>query len=257
MAGNLKLDVRIGREALRPSTARPRRCLPMAGRSITIRWSSPPEPRRCARRLAGEAAHRALSVNQLDHYDRFRRELPEGARVLIMGSGLVGTEFANDLVTSGYKAVVVDMLPLPLAQLVPPAVGEKVRDALAAQGVEWHLASQGRCPRLQAYGARAIIATLDDGTNGGRGRCRALGRRPADPMSALAQQAGTGDRQGHQGGRVRSHQRSRHLSRSATVPNIAQVLPPMSRRSWRRLAASLRAPWGRRPKSASLRSRCR
>ena len=72
-------------------------------------------------------------------YGYFREQLPDHARVLIMGSGLVGTEFANDLITNHYQVAVVDMLPLPLAQLVPPAVGESVRDALASEGVEWHL----------------------------------------------------------------------------------------------------------------------
>jgi rubredoxin-NAD+ reductase len=113
--------------------------------------------------IEGEAAHRAIAVNQLDHYARLRKELPDGARVLIMGSGLVGTEFANDLISTGYRPVVVDMLLLPLAQLVPPAVGEKVRDALAAAGVEWHL---GRKITAIAYKGQVpgYVATLDDGT---------------------------------------------------------------------------------------------
>jgi rubredoxin-NAD+ reductase len=113
--------------------------------------------------LAGDAAHRTIAVNQLDHYARFREELPDGGRVLIMGAGLVGTEFANDLVTSGYRPVVVDMLALPLAQLVPPAVGAKVREVLAAAGVAWHL---GRRVTAIDYRdpAAGYVATLDDGT---------------------------------------------------------------------------------------------
>ena len=162
MAANLKLDMRIGREAFgidRAAKALLTDGGPVPYDSLVLATgANPVRPR-----IAGEAAHRALSVNQLDHYDRFRRELPEGARVLIMGSGLVGTEFANDLVTSGYKAVVVDMLGLPLAQLVPPAVGEKVRDALAAQGVEWHLGRKVEAIDYK-HPAPGYLATLDDDT---------------------------------------------------------------------------------------------
>lgn len=162
MAVQLNLDARIGREAeaidragkavLTTGGPVPYDALVLATGALPV---CPP--------IEGQAAHRAISINQLDHYARFRTELPECARVLIIGSGLVGTEFANDLVTSGYRPVVVDMLPLPLAQLVPPAVGEKVRDALAAQGVEWHL---GRRTATLDYrvGAPGYVATLDDGT---------------------------------------------------------------------------------------------
>lgn len=162
MIAQLRLDARIGREALAIDRAGkallttggpvPYDALVLATGALPVR---PP--------IAGEAAHRAIAVNQLDHYERFRKELPDGARVLIMGSGLVGTEFANDLVSTGYRPVVVDMLPLPLAQLVPPAVGEKVRDALAAEGVEWQL---GRKVSAIDYkgDVPGYVASLDDGT---------------------------------------------------------------------------------------------
>ena len=110
MAAQLKLDARTGRQAeaidragkalLTTGGPVPYDALVLATGALPFR---PP--------IEGEAAHRAIAVNQLDHYDRFRKELPDGARVLIMGSGLVGTEFANDLITTGYKPVVVDMLP--------------------------------------------------------------------------------------------------------------------------------------------------
>lgn len=162
MTAQLKLDARIGREAeaidragkalLTTGGPVPYDALVLATGALPVR---PP--------IDGEAAHRAIAVNQLDHYARLRNELPDGARVLIMGSGLVGTEFANDMISTGYKPVVVDMLPLPLAQLVPPAVGEKVRDALASEGVEWHLGR--RITAINYKGdAPGYVATLDDGT---------------------------------------------------------------------------------------------
>lgn len=162
MIAQLKLDARIGREA--EAIDRQSRVLCTTGGPIpydALILATGATPYRPA--ISGDAAHRAISVNQLDHYAHFREQLPDGARVLIMGSGLVGTEFANDLVTSGFKPVVVDMLPLPLAQLVPAAIGERVRDALADAGVEWHL---GRTVTAIDYRGdpRGYVATLDDGS---------------------------------------------------------------------------------------------
>lgn len=162
MAAQLKLDARIGRQA--EAIDRAGKALLTTGGPVlydALVLATGALPIRPS--IAGNAAHRAIAINQLDHYSRFRTELRDGARVLIMGAGLVGAEFANDLVTSGYKPVVVDMLALPLAQLVPPAVGEKVRDALASAGVEWRL---GRTITAINYkgDAPGYVATLDDRT---------------------------------------------------------------------------------------------
>lgn len=162
MIAQLRLDARIGREAEAIDRASKALCTtggPIAYDSLVLATGATPfRPE-----IAGDAAHRAISVNQLDHYAYLREQLHDGARVLIIGSGLVGTEFANDMVINGFKPVVVDRLPHPLAQLVPPAVGQGVRAALAAAGVEWQL---GRMVRAIDYrvGAPGYVATLDDGS---------------------------------------------------------------------------------------------
>jgi rubredoxin---NAD+ reductase len=186
MIAQLKLDARIGREAEAIDRAGKALCTtggPIPYDKLVLAMGATPfRPE-----IDGDAAHRAISVNQLDHYGYFREQLPEQARVLIMGSGLVGTEFANDLVTAGYKPVVVDMLPLPLAQLVPPAVGESVRDALAAQGVEWHLGRKVVAINYKAN-SKGYVATLDDGSSIEADLVlSAVGLRP---NVALAQEAG-------------------------------------------------------------------
>lgn len=162
MIANLKLDARIGREA--EAIDRVGKALLTTGGPIqydALILATGAEPIRPT--VGGDAAHRAISVNQLEHYDRFRKELPEGARVLIMGAGLVGTEFANDLVTNGYKPIVVDMLGQPLAQLVPTAVGETVQESLRTSGVDWHLGCKVEAIDYR-HTERGYAATLDDGT---------------------------------------------------------------------------------------------
>lgn len=186
MKAQLNLDARIGREAESLNAGDKTLCTtggPIAYDKLVLASGAVPfRPH-----IEGDAAHRPVSINQLDHYADFREKLADGARVLIMGSGLVGTEFANDLVTSGYKPVVVDMLHHPLGQLVPETVGAKVKDALAVKGVEWHL---GRMVKAVNYtpDRKGFVATLDDGSEiEAQTVLSAVGLRP---NILLAQEAG-------------------------------------------------------------------
>ena len=91
--------------------------------------------------LQGDAAEQVLSVNSLDDYARFHTRLVEqqGAtkHVLIMGAGLIGCEFANDLIASGYQVTVVDPAAGPIAALLAPPVSTQLQDRLGALGVAW------------------------------------------------------------------------------------------------------------------------
>jgi rubredoxin---NAD+ reductase len=60
------------------------------------------------------------------------------AKIVIMGAGLIGCEFANDLVNAGYKVSVIDPANRPLGALLPEAASEQLRQALQDLGVQWH-----------------------------------------------------------------------------------------------------------------------
>lgn len=96
-------------------------------------------------------------VNDLDDYAAWRAALVPGARVLLIGAGLIGAEFANDLAGAGYKVVLVDPAPWPLGRLLPAELGGEMAKALAGIGIELHL---GRSVTRMAPG----WAVLDDGT---------------------------------------------------------------------------------------------
>jgi rubredoxin-NAD+ reductase len=89
--------------------------------------------------VEGSAADRIMSVNDLVDYARFRAALKPGARVLLIGAGLIGSEFANDLAAGGYSVQVVDPAGWPLPRLLPEALGRAVQDAMVPLGVTWHL----------------------------------------------------------------------------------------------------------------------
>jgi rubredoxin-NAD+ reductase len=114
------------------------------------------EPVRIA--LAGDAADDVLSINHLDEYAAFRDRLQGRKSVLIIGAGLVGTEFANDLSATGVAVTVVDPLSVPLPTLAPRPVGEAVRDALAAQGVTWRFGESVQAVDHAGSGYRATLS---------------------------------------------------------------------------------------------------
>jgi rubredoxin-NAD+ reductase len=111
--------------------------------------------------LAGDAAADVLSVNDLADYTRFRAALDGKRHVAILGGGLIGCEFANDLAASGYQASVIHLGAWPLERLVPEPIGMALTQALASRGVAWHL---GRTAKRVDAEAGAYRITLDDGT---------------------------------------------------------------------------------------------
>lgn len=79
-----------------------------------------------------------LSVNNLADYDRFRDQIEGKERIAIIGGGLIGCEFANDLSNAGYQVSVIDRNPQPLSHLMPEVIGRELNLALQRWGVEWH-----------------------------------------------------------------------------------------------------------------------
>jgi rubredoxin-NAD+ reductase len=89
--------------------------------------------------IKGNAADRILTVNDLDDYACFRATLKDKSTVALIGAGLIGSEFANDLTTGGHKVAVIDIAPHPLSRLLPPEGGALLQRKLADLGVVWHL----------------------------------------------------------------------------------------------------------------------
>src|SRR5690606_2854712 len=72
--------------------------------------------------LEGDGAGDVLSVNDLDDYARFREAIDDARHVTILGAGLIGCEFANDLKLSGRTVEVIEPAAWPLGRLLPQAV---------------------------------------------------------------------------------------------------------------------------------------
>ena len=92
--------------------------------------------------VEGNAADKILTVNDLGSYATFREAIKNKKKIAIIGAGLIGCEFANDLVLSDFDVSVIGLEDLPLNRLLPPAAGEYLKAALSKQGVNWHLGQQ-------------------------------------------------------------------------------------------------------------------
>lgn len=106
--------------------------------------------------LEGDGTKKILSVNNLDDYHHFRNALIKKKEIAILGAGLIGCEFANDLAVAGYDVHVIDISPHPLGRLLPQAGGFFLQQRLEAAGVIFHMDTTTR--RVEKLGEKLQLA---------------------------------------------------------------------------------------------------
>lgn len=89
--------------------------------------------------IAGEAGDRVFPINDLEDYARFRAAAKGRQRVLILGAGLIGCEFANDMRLGGFEVDVVAPCEQIMPTLLHPAAASAVQAGLQGLGVRFHL----------------------------------------------------------------------------------------------------------------------
>jgi len=111
--------------------------------------------------LKGNAANEVITVNDLEDYVQFRKAIEGKKRIAILGAGLIGCEFANDLVLGSYEVDVIDLAPQALGRLLPEAAAQALQAKLSAAGVRWHFATTVKS--INRNGGSLLI-TLANGT---------------------------------------------------------------------------------------------
>ena len=117
--------------------------------------------------VQGNAADAVVSINSLDDFAAFHARLQAVAeapgapqrQVLIMGAGLIGCEFANDLAQAGVSVRVVDPGPRALAALLPPEASAALQAALASLGVHFDFGCTVRAVDHAADRLQVTLAT--------------------------------------------------------------------------------------------------
>jgi rubredoxin---NAD+ reductase len=138
--------------------------------------------------LAGDAAGEVMSVNDLQDYALLRERIDAvggRARVALIGAGLIGCEFADDLAGAGHQVTLIDPHPRPLAALAAPALSDALLRAWDKRPITLKL---GTVASSVKRGAACFNVRLADGaTVAADVVVSAVGLRPS---IALAQQSG-------------------------------------------------------------------
>ncbi|WP_309675680.1 FAD-dependent oxidoreductase [Pseudomonas sp.] len=110
--------------------------------------------------IEGDAADAVFPINDLEDYARFRAAAAGKRRVLLLGAGLIGCEFANDLILGGYEVQLVAPCEQVMPTLLHPAAAAAVQAGLESLGAHLHLGPV--LNRLQRV-ADGLEAHLSDG----------------------------------------------------------------------------------------------
>ncbi|QHG67871.1 NAD(P)/FAD-dependent oxidoreductase [Pseudomonas putida] len=110
--------------------------------------------------IEGDGAGRVFPINDLEDYARFRAAALGKQRVLILGAGLIGCEFANDMRLGSFEVDVVAPCEQVMPTLLHPAAAAAVQGGLEGLGVRFHLGPV--LTRLQQAG-EGLEAHLSDG----------------------------------------------------------------------------------------------
>ena len=91
--------------------------------------------------IAGDGSDDIHVVNNLNDYKKFRENLAirEDTRVVILGAGLIGCEFANDLQNTEHQVTVIDLAARPLGRLIPEYVSSSFQEKLEHIGIHFVL----------------------------------------------------------------------------------------------------------------------
>ncbi|TDV64383.1 NAD(P)/FAD-dependent oxidoreductase [Pseudomonas sp. LP_7_YM] len=89
--------------------------------------------------IEGDASDAIFPINDLEDYARFRAAAAGKRRVLILGVGLIGCEFANDLILGGYEVDLVAPCEQVMPTLLHPAAATAVQAGLESLGARFHL----------------------------------------------------------------------------------------------------------------------
>lgn len=110
--------------------------------------------------LGGNGMEALYQVNDLTDYGRYRQKLDSARRVAVVGAGLIGCEFANDLINGGFEVDVIAPTETVLPGLLPEEASEAVRRGLEEAGVRFHL---NRAVTSVDHVGEGVQLGLDDG----------------------------------------------------------------------------------------------
>ncbi len=158
MAAQLKADVRVNVRVEQVDATAKTLTLDngdtLAYSTLVLAWGAevfrPP--------MKGDAQDAVYSVNDLLDYAAFREALNGKKRVAIIGGGLIGCEFANDLSLGGFTPTVIEPMGRALPTLLPEASSAAVQAGLQALGVTFEFGAFASEVNRTADGVQVVLS---------------------------------------------------------------------------------------------------
>lgn len=107
--------------------------------------------------LQGNALDSIYAINELQDYEAFRAALHHKKRVAILGAGLIGCEFANDLLNVDISVDIISLADRPLDTLLEKTASHALAHALEKKGARWHWQTSIREVNQTSDGIQLIL----------------------------------------------------------------------------------------------------
>lgn len=139
--------------------------------------------------IDGDAQEYVYAINDLLDYDDFRKAVKQNdvKKVVLIGAGLIGCEFTNDLLNGGFEVEAVDPLGHCLPTLLPEVAGKAVQRALEEKGAKFHFGPLVTAVNKKGEGEGVSVSLNNGETLEADMVVSAVGVRP---RTALAKAAG-------------------------------------------------------------------
>ncbi|WP_417884037.1 NADH:flavorubredoxin reductase NorW [Vibrio rumoiensis] len=109
--------------------------------------------------MNGSAAKEVITLNSRIEYQAAQHKLDQAEHVLIIGAGLIGTELAMDLSTSGKTVSVVDPCDSVMQTMLPDAISAPLQKKLTQDGVKLHLNNTVQALEQTDFGIEVILSS--------------------------------------------------------------------------------------------------
>ena len=139
--------------------------------------------------IDGDGQEYIYSINDLLDYQDFRRAIAQNEvrKIVLIGAGLIGCEYANDLLNGGFEVELVDPMGYCLPTLLPEVAGQAVQRALESLGARFHFGPLVTAVHKNSEGSGVRVSLNNGDTLEADLVLSAVGVRP---RTALAKAAG-------------------------------------------------------------------
>lgn len=149
----------LGVDRARQRVLTPRGGVPYAHLVLAL-GARQPKPR-----ISGDAADAVMQVNDLGSYRRLRDQIDRhaGARVAIMGAGLIGCEFADDLAGAGHSVTLIEQANGPISRLLPDPLSDRLAQAMTEAGITLRMNCTVTAVQPDGGEEEALVVELSNG----------------------------------------------------------------------------------------------